>query len=175
MRIPTTALCLGALIAMSAFAASSIHEFQMKTLKGDTVSLGDYQGKVLLVVNVASRCGYTPQYEGLQKLHEKYADKGVVVMGFPANNFGSQEPGSDAEIQTFCQRNYGVSFPMFSKISVKGGDKHPLYQFLTKGGDEVPWNFTKFLVGKDGKVVRRFEPGVEPLSSELTAAIDKAL
>ena len=160
---------------MNAFAASSIHEFQMKTLKGDTVSLSDYQGKVLLVVNVASRCGYTPQYEGLQKLHEKYAGKGLVVMGFPANNFGSQEPGSDDEIQTFCKRNYGVSFPMFSKISVKGGDKHPLYQFLTAGGEEVPWNFTKYLVGKDGKVIRRFEPGVEPLSSDLTGAIDKAL
>lgn len=160
---------------MSAFAASSIHDFQMKSISGDTVSLSDYEGKVLLVVNVASRCGFTPQYEGLQALHEKYKDKGVVVMGFPANNFGAQEPGTDAEIKTFCSRTYGVDFPMFSKISVKGADKHPLYQFLTADGEEVPWNFTKFLIGKDGKVIRRFEPDVEPLSGDLTAAVDAAL
>ena len=160
---------------MSAFAASSIHDFQMKSLGGEPVSLSDYQGKVLLVVNVASRCGFTPQYEGLQALHQKYKDKGVVVMGFPANNFGGQEPGSDAEIRTFCSRTYGVDFPMFSKISVKGADKHPLYEYLTAGGEEVPWNFTKFLIGKDGKVIQRFAPDVEPMAGELAAAIDAAL
>jgi len=163
------------LIAMSALAASSIHDFEMKSINGETVSMADYDGKVLLVVNVASRCGFTPQYEGLQALHKKYQDKGLVVMGFPANNFGAQEPGTDAEIKTFCSRTYGVDFPMFSKISVKGADKHPLYQFLTAGGEEVPWNFTKFLIGKDGKVIRRFAPDVEPLAGELTGAIDQAL
>lgn len=160
---------------MSVFAASSVHDFEMKSISGDEVSLADYQGKVLLMVNVASRCGFTPQYEGLQALHERYKDKGVVVMGFPANNFGGQEPGSDAEIKTFCSRTYGVDFPMFSKISVKGADKHPLYQYLTAGGEEVPWNFTKFLVGKDGKVIKRFAPDVEPMAGELTSAIDAAL
>ncbi|MBI1358224.1 MAG: redoxin domain-containing protein [Acidobacteria bacterium] len=175
MRNSILTSSLGALIAMSALAASSIHDFTMKSIDGKETSLGSYDGKVVLVVNVASRCGYTPQYEGLEALYEKYKDKGVVVLGFPANNFGSQEPGSDAEIKTFCSRTYGVTFPMFSKISVKGSDKHPLYQYLTGGGEEVPWNFTKFLVGKDGKVIRRFEPGVEPMSAELTAAIDKAL
>jgi glutathione peroxidase len=170
-----TAVLLGALVAMSVFAASSVHDFEMKSISGDEVSLADYQGKVLLMVNVASRCGFTPQYEGLQALHERYKDKGVVVMGFPANNFGGQEPGSDAEIKTFCSRTYGVDFPMFSKISVKGADKHPLYQYLTAGGEEVPWNFTKFLVGKDGKVIKRFAPDVEPMAGELTSAIDAAL
>lgn len=175
MKTPLLSLSLGALLAMTAFAASSFHDFEMKSIGGDTVSLGDYEGKVVLVVNVASRCGFTPQYEGLQSLYEQYKDKGVVVVGFPANNFGAQEPGSDAEIKTFCTRNYGVTFPMFSKISVKGADKHPLYQFLTAGGEEVPWNFTKFLIGKDGKVIQRFAPDVEPLDGALTGAIDRAL
>lgn len=160
---------------MSLAAASSIHDFEMKAIDGETVSMADYEGKVLLVVNVASRCGFTPQYEGLQALHEKYDGKGLVVMGFPANNFGGQEPGTDAEIKAFCNRSYGVSFPMFSKISVKGADKHPLYEFLTASGEEVPWNFTKFLIGKDGQVIRRFEPDVEPLADELTGAVDSAL
>jgi glutathione peroxidase len=166
----------GVLLTMTAFAATSVHDFRMKSIDGKDVSLADYNGKALLIVNVASRCGYTPQYEGLQKLHDKYAAQGLVVMGFPANEFGAQEPGSDAEIATFCKRSYGVSFPMFSKIVVKGEGKHPLYQHLTSAtGAEIPWNFTKFLVGKDGKVIRRFEPKVDPLDGELTAAVEQAL
>ncbi len=162
--------------AMTLFAASSVHDFQMKSIDGKDVSLADYQGKTLLIVNVASRCGFTPQYEGLEALYEKYESKGLVVMGFPANNFGAQEPGSNAEIKTFCNREYGVTFPMFSKISVKGDDKAPLYQYLTgTTGQEIPWNFTKFLIDKDGKVIGAFAPDVEPLSPQLTAAIEKAL
>jgi glutathione peroxidase len=136
---------------------------------------------VVMIVNVASYCGYTPQYAGLETLYEKYKDQGFVVLGFPANNFGEQEPDSNAEIKTFCTRKYNVSFPMFAKISVKGEDKHPLYRFLTDKaanpatGGEVQWNFTKFLVGKDGKVVARFEPGVTPESAEVASAVEKAL
>lgn len=160
---------------MTLAAASSVNEFQMKTIDGETVSLSDYDGKVKLFVNVASRCGYTPQYEGLQALYEKYGDDGLVVLGFPANNFGAQEPGSDAEIKTFCTRDYGVSFPMFSKISVKGDDQHPLYRHLTTAtGQQIGWNFTKILVGKDGQVIKQFESKIEPMSDELTGAVEAA-
>lgn len=166
------------LIAMSipSAAANSVHEFSMKTIDGKTISLADYKGKVVLFVNVASRCGYTPQYAGLENLYKKYKDQGFVIVGVPANNFGGQEPGTDEEIKQFCTRTYNVTFPMLSKVSVKGGDITPLYAYLTsaKGGD-VKWNFTKFLVGKDGKVMERFEPGVAPESPELAAAIQKAL
>jgi glutathione peroxidase len=138
--------------------------------------LADYKGKVALVVNVASQCGYTPQYAGLESLYRKYKDQGFVILGFPANNFGAQEPGSNAEIKTFCSRNYSVDFPMFAKISVAGADKAPLYQYLTQtGGGEIKWNFTKFLVDRDGKVLRRFESGVEPESPELINAVESAL
>ncbi len=162
-------------MSASMFAASSVHEFTMNNLAGKPVSLADYKGKVVLVVNVASKCGYTPQYEGLEALYKKYKDKGLVVLGFPANNFGSQEPGTNDEIGAFCKSKYGVTFPMFAKISVKGDDKAPLYGFLTSTGGEIPWNFTKFLVGKDGKPMQRFASNVEPNSSELSAAIEKAL
>ena len=127
-------------------------------------SLAQFKGQVVLVVNVASQCGYTPQYEGLEKLYETYKSQGFVITGFPANNFGEQEPGTDAEIQTFCHSKYSVKFPLFSKISVAGADQAPLYKFLTdktanpKTGGEIQWNFTKFLVDRDGKVIRRFEP-----------------
>jgi glutathione peroxidase len=164
-----------ALMSASMFAASSIHEFTMNSLTGKPVPLGEYKGKVVLVVNVASKCGFTPQYEGLEKLYEKYKDRGLVVLGFPANNFMSQEPGTNEEIGAFCKSKYGVTFPMFSKISVKGDDKAPLYQFLTSNGKEIPWNFTKFLVDKDGKPIGRFDPKVTPDSPELTGAIEKAL
>ena len=130
---------------------------------------------MLLIVNVASKCGYTPQYAGLQSLYEKYRDQGLVVVGVPANNFGGQEPGSDADIKTFCTRNYNVSFPMMSKVSVKGADQTPLYQYLTEGSGDVKWNFTKFLVGKDGKVLTRFDSKVAPDSPELTSAVEQAL
>ena len=165
-----------AFITMSALAANSIHEFTMNSIDGKPTSLKSWQGKVVLVVNVASQCGYTPQYTGLEALYQKYKDKGLVIVGVPANNFGGQEPGTDEEIKTFCSRKYSVTFPMMSKVSVKGSDSAPLYQYLTtaKGGD-VKWNFTKFLVGKDGKVIERFEPKVAPESPELTAAIDAAL
>jgi glutathione peroxidase len=174
---------LGALLLMSsaAFAASSVHEFTMDAINGTPTPLASFKGKVLLVVNVASQCGYTYQYEGLQALYMKYKDQGLVVVGFPANNFGAQEPGSNAEIGAFCKSKFGVTFPMFSKISVKGSDKAPLYQFLTdpkanpKTGGEIPWNFTKYLVDRDGKVLARFDAPVEPESKELTSAIEAAL
>ena len=162
-------------MSASMFAASSVHEFTMNNLTGKPVSLADYKGKVLLIVNVASRCGYTPQYEGLEALYEKYKDKGLVILGFPANNFMGQEPGTNEEIGAFCKSKYGVTFPMFSKISVKGDDKAPLYQYLTTTGGEIPWNFTKFLIGKDGKPVQRYAPAVKPDSAELTGAIEKAI
>src|SRR6202790_1012180 len=174
---------LGAVFLMSsaAFAASSVHDFTMDLLNGTPTPLANFKGKVLLVVNVASQCGYTYQYEGLQALYLKYKDQGLVVVGFPANNFGAQEPGSNAEIGAFCKSKFGVTFPMFSKISVKGSDKAPLYQFLTdknanpKTGGEIPWNFTKFLVDRDGKVLARFDAPIEPTSKELTAAVEAAL
>lgn len=177
MRIPLGMLGLLAVAAMGA----SVHDFTMKAIDGKAVSLNQFKGQVMLVVNVASQCGFTPQYEGLEKLYETYKSQGFVITGFPANNFGEQEPGTDAEIQTFCKSKYGVTFPMFSKISVAGGDKAPLYRFLTdtaahpKTGGEIQWNFTKFLVDRDGKVIQRFEPSVEPLSKEVIAAVEAAL
>jgi glutathione peroxidase len=160
----------------AAFSASSVHEFTMNTIDGKPAPLSAYKGKVVLFVNVASKCGYTPQYTGLQSLYSKYKDKGLVIVGVPANNFGGQEPGTDAEIATFCSRTYNVTFPILSKVSVKGADAAPLYQYLTaNNGGDVKWNFTKFLVGKDGKPVQRFEPGVTPDSPELSMAIEKAL
>ena len=168
-------------MSSAAFAASSVHEFTMDAINGTPTPLANFKGKVLLVVNVASQCGYTYQYEGLQALYLKYKDQGLVVTGFPANNFGAQEPGSNAEIGAFCKSKFGVTFPMFSKISVKGSDKAPLYQFLTdknanpKTGGEIPWNFTKYLVDRDGKVLARFDAPVEPESKELTSAIETAL
>ncbi len=155
----------------------SIHAFTMKTIDGKDKSLADFRGQVLLVVNTASECGYTPQYEGLEALQDKLADRGFSVLGFPSNDFGGQEPGSDAEIASFCTTKFGVSFPMFSKIAVKGSGKDALYAFLTEGppAGEVKWNFEKFLIGKDGKVVGRFPSAVKPESDELLAAIEKAL
>jgi glutathione peroxidase len=152
------------------------HDFTVKTIRGEDKKLADYKGKVLLVVNVASQCGLTPQYAGLQALHEKYEDKGLRVLGFPANEFGGQEPGSNEEIATFCTTSYGVSFDMFAKVVVKGERIHPLFAWLTKetGGD-IKWNFGKFLIGKNGEILARFEPTVEPLSPEITQAIEKAL
>lgn len=161
-------------LAMTMLAAS-IHDYSMKTIDGQPAPLGDFKGKVVMVVNVASQCGYTPQYKGLESLYKKYKDQGFVIVGVPANNFGAQEPGSDAEIKTFCSRNYNVTFPMMSKVSVKGSDMTPLYAYLTKTGGDVKWNFTKFLIGKDGQVIKRFEPGVTPESAEVFSAIEAAL
>jgi glutathione peroxidase len=157
---------------------ANVHEFTMKTIDGAEKSLGDYAGQVLLVVNVASACGLTPQYAGIEALHRKLSARGFSVLGFPANDFGAQEPGTEAQIKEFCQSRYDVSFPMFAKITVKGASKHPLYAYLTTEAapaGEVAWNFGKFLVGKDGKVIRRFEPTVAPDAPELLSAIEAAL
>jgi glutathione peroxidase len=164
------------LFAMSAYGASTVHDFTMDALNGTPTPLSNFKGKVMLVVNVASQCGYTPQYEGLQALYAKYKGQGLVLAGFPANNFGGQEPGTNEEIGAFCKSKFGVTFPMFSKISVKGADKAPLYKFLTdKTGSEIQWNFTKFLVDRNGNIIKRFEPAVEPLSPEIVSAVEGAL
>ncbi|MFH2054594.1 MAG: glutathione peroxidase [bacterium] len=148
--------------------------YEFQSITGDTTSLADFKGKVILLVNVASRCGNTPQYEGLEKLYETYKDSGLVVIGFPANNFAGQEPGTNEAILEFCQSNYGVTFPMMAKISVKGEDKHPLYRYLTEESDypgEIGWNFAKFLLNRKGEVVARFEPKTQPLSDEIVGKI----
>lgn len=168
-------------MSASLFGASNVYEFTMNNIDGQPLPMASFKGKVMLIVNVASKCGFTPQYEGLEAVYEKYKDKGLVIVGFPANNFMAQEPGSNEEIKTFCSTKYSVKFPLYSKISVKGDDKAPLYQFLTdtganpKTGGEIKWNFTKFLVDRDGKVIARFEPAVKPDSPEVAAAIEKAL
>jgi glutathione peroxidase len=175
-------LLAGALLIMagSLFAASSIYTFTLNSIDGTPAPLANYKGKVVLVVNVASQCGYTPQYSALEATYQKYKDQGFVILGFPANNFGSQEPGTNEEIKTFCTRKYSVTFPMYSKISVKGADQAPLYAYLTKDtgpgitGD-IKWNFTKFLVDRNGNVIQRFEPAVTPDSKEVIAAIEKQL
>jgi glutathione peroxidase len=161
--------------------ANSIYNFTLKSIDGQPVHLASYHGKVLMLVNVASKCGYTPQYAGLESLYEKYKDRGLIIVGIPANNFASQEPGTDAEIKTFCRNKYNVSFPMMSKVSVLGEDKTPLYVFLTDksvnpqiGGD-IKWNFTKFLFDRNGKPVARFEPAITPDSPQVTAAVESAL
>jgi glutathione peroxidase len=156
----------------------NIYSFTLNDIDGKSVSLDQYKGKVLLIVNTASRCGYTPQYQSLQALYEKYQDKGLVVLGFPANNFNGQEPGSNEEIKSFCSLKFKTSFPMFSKISVKGEDIHPLYQYLTSQATmegPISWNFNKFIVDSKGQVIARFNSGVDPLSEEITSTIEKAL
>jgi glutathione peroxidase len=174
-------LILGVACASLAAQSKSIYDFTMKSIDGQQVSLGSYSGKVVLLVNVASKCGFTPQYAGLEALYTKYKDRGLVIVGIPANNFMSQEPGTDAEIKTFCTNKYNVTFPMMSKVSVKGDDKTPLYVFLTgKDTDpqfsgDIKWNFTKFLFDRSGKPVARFEPNVTPDSPQVTAAIEAAL
>ncbi len=163
------------LMSTALFGASNIYEFTMNSIDGQPLPLATFKGKVLLIVNVASFCGFTPQYEGLEAVYEKYKDQGFVIAGFPANNFGAQEPGTNEEIKTFCSRKYNVKFPIYSKISVVGPDKAPLYQFLTATGGEIKWNFTKFLIDRNGKVIARFESPVKPDSPEIVSAIEKAL
>ena len=158
----------------------SVYQYELNSLDGENISLSDFEGDILLIVNTASECGYTPQYEGLQELYESYSDNGFKVLGFPANNFGGQEPGTDEEIAQFCQANYGVSFPMFSKISVKGEDQHPLFNYLTSAENpdftgDISWNFEKFLIDRNGNVVRRFKSNVEPMSEELVSAVEENL
>ena len=159
----------------------TIHDVSLHTLQGDPASLGDYEGKTLLLVNVASKCGLTPQYEGLERLQKTYGDRGFTVLGFPCNQFGAQEPGSSEEIATFCSATYGVTFPMFEKLDVNGDDRHPLYEELTAFPDaegeagDIQWNFEKFLVGPDGAIVRRFRPMVDPEAPEVVDAIEASL
>lgn len=180
--------------------ANSFYDFNVSDIKGNPVKLDQYKGKALLVVNVASKCGLTPQYEGLESLYEKYHGQGLEVLGFPANEFLAQEPGSNSEIEEFCKATFGVKFPMFSKIVVKGEGQHPLYKYLTetkptavKNADssleeklagigqtrqkpnDILWNFEKFLIGKDGQVIARFNPDLAPNDAKLTAAIEQAL
>src|SRR5437870_2484877 len=165
-----------AMVFSMAFAASSVYDFTLNSIDGAPTSLSSYKGKVVLLVNVASKCGYTPQYAGLEKLYEKYKDQGFVILGVPANNFGGQEPGTNEEIKTFCSRNYNVTFPMMSKISVKGADTTPLYQYLTsKTGGDIKWNFTKFLIDRNGNIVSRYESSVTPESADMVKAIETAL
>jgi len=159
----------------------AIYDADVAALDGSPAQLGDYEGKALLIVNVASQCGLTPQYAGLQELHEQYADSGFAVLGFPCNQFGAQEPGTSDEIATFCETNYGVTFPLFSKIEVNGEDRHALYAELTAHADDegeagdIQWNFEKFLVSRDGEVVRRFRPATTPDDPELVSAIEDQL
>jgi len=159
----------------------NVLDFTMGTIDGDSVSLRTYEGDVLLIVNVASRCGFTSQYADLESLQREYGERGFRVLGFPANDFGGQEPGTDAEIKKFCTTTFGVTFDMFSKISVKGEEIHPLYEFLTskktnpRFGGEIQWNFQKFLVDEEGNIVGRFAPGVSPLGEELVSALEQVL
>ncbi|MGC6443932.1 MAG: glutathione peroxidase [Rubripirellula sp.] len=166
-------------------ASADDHEcalnFKAKTIDGKTVDLEDYEGKVVLIVNTASRCGLTPQYAGLQQMYEKYQGKGFVVLGFPCNQFGRQEPGTEAEIKQFCSANYNVSFPMFSKIDVNGGEAAPIYKYLTSqdtkpaGKGDISWNFEKFLIDRDGQLVGRYAPRTKPDDADLVKAVEAEL
>ena len=177
----TLFLMLLLLPALALAASKSVYDFTLNSIDGQPSPLSSFKGKVVMLVNVASKCGYTPQYSALESTYEKYKDRGLVIVGIPANNFGAQEPGTNEEIKTFCSRKYNVTFPMMAKVSVKGLDQTPLYQFLTDKtlnpttGGEIKWNFTKFIFDRDGNAIARFEPEVTPDSSQVTAAIEKAL
>jgi glutathione peroxidase len=174
-------LCMLFCAATLVAAEKTVHDFTLNSIDGQPAPLAAYKGKVVLLVNVASKCGFTPQYSALESTYEKYKDRGFVIVGIPANNFGAQEPGSNQEIKTFCSSKYHVTFPMMAKVSVKGDDMTPLYQFLTdkssnpQSGGEIKWNFTKFLIGPDGRVITRFEPEITPDSPQVTSAIEEAL
>jgi len=174
-------ICLLFCAAAVMAADKSVFDFALNSIDGQPAPLAAYKGKVVLLVNVASRCGFTPQYAALESTYEKYKERGLVIVGIPANNFGAQEPGTNQEIKTFCTSKYNVTFPMMAKVSVKGDDITPLYQFLTDKsahphtGGEIQWNFTKFLIGPDGRVITRFEPEITPDSPQVTSAIEKAL
>jgi glutathione peroxidase len=182
MNLIRTLLVTSTALAMTAplhAEEPKLYSVPLKDIDGKDTSLKAFEGKVILAVNVASRCGNTPQYSGLQALHEKFKDKGLVVVGFPSNDFGGQEPGTNAEVKEFCTSKYRVTFPMMDKVQVKGADKHPLYQELSGPSSPFPgdvkWNFGKFLIGRDGKVAARFEPKVKPESDEVVKAIEAAL
>jgi glutathione peroxidase len=173
------AFLAGLFLMQAVIQAAPIYDIPVKDIDGKTTSLAPYKGKVLLVVNVASKCGYTPQYEGLEAIQKKYQSKGFEVLGFPCNQFGSQEPGTNEEIKQFCSSKYNVTFPLFDKIEVNGPGRHPLYSTLA--GKESPypgdikWNFNKFLIGRDGKIIKRFDSKAKPESAEVTEAIEAAL
>ena len=159
---------------------TSIYDFKVETLEGGTQDFADYKDKVLLIVNTASKCGFTPQYEGLEQLYQQYQDQGLVIIGFPCNQFGHQEPGAADEIGAFCQKNYGVSFPMMAKVDVNGNDAHPVYNWLKsqQGGfliDAIKWNFTKFLLGRDGQVIKRYASTTKPedIKADIEAALER--
>jgi glutathione peroxidase len=185
--LPMTIVCIAFLTGCSCSSKAketslkSIYKIEVQTITGETVKLEKYKGKTLLIVNTASKCGFTGQYEGLQKLYETYGDRGLVILGFPSNDFMKQEPGSNDEIASFCKKNYGVTFPMFEKITVKGDEQHPLYAFLTSKetnpghSGKISWNFNKFLISPDGKVIGRFGSRTKPSDEKLVSAIEKVL
>jgi glutathione peroxidase len=179
MKIAILSLATMIMTSLSTFAADSLYDIPLKDIDGKDASLKPYQGKVILIVNVASKCGFTPQYTALETAYEKYSSQGLVVCGFPCNQFKQQEPGTDAEIKQFCTSKYNVTFPMFDKLDVNGENRHPLYVALAGKDSPFPgdihWNFTKFLVGRDGKIVARFDSKVKPDSPEVTQAIETAL
>ncbi len=180
-RFLTLMLCATMTYCAHAAEPSGPLDFKVPSIDGQTVNLEDYQGKVVLIVNVASQCGLTPQYTGLQSLYDQYKDQGFVVLAFPSNQFGAQEPGTEAEIKEFCSTKYNVTFPMFSKVDVNGSDAAPLYKHLTAqdappiGSGKISWNFEKFLIGRDGKVVNRFSPRAKPTDAEVVKAIETQL
>jgi glutathione peroxidase len=180
-RLLALMICMTMAVSAHSDEPKNALNFQVVSIDGDKTNLEDYRGKVVLVVNVASACGLTPQYTGLQELYEKYKDQGFVVLGFPSNQFGAQEPGTDSEIKTFCSTKYNVSFPMFSKVDVNGANAVPLYKHLTSqdappvGSGKISWNFEKFLIGRDGKLVNRFSPRTKPTDGEVIKAVEAQL
>tara|TARA_R110000868_G_scaffold306734_1_gene568032 strand:+ start:60487 stop:61029 length:543 start_codon:yes stop_codon:yes gene_type:complete len=180
MKIILTVILTSMLTFLNTNKVDSLYDFPVTDIDGKEMALEDYKGKVILIVNVASKCGYTPQYEGLQAIYEEYKDQGLVIVGFPANNFKGQEPGTEEDIKEFCTLTYGVTFPMTSKVSVVGEDQDPLFSYLTSQPNkdfegEIKWNFEKFLVDREGNLIRRFRSAVKPDSKELTAAIKDVL
>jgi glutathione peroxidase len=177
IRCPISPLAEGQRLLNKSPAMTALERVPLRTIDGNSATLGDYAGKVRLIVNVASRCGLTPQYEGLEALYRRYRDRGFEVLAFPANEFGAQEPGTDSEIKTFCSTNYDVTFPLFSKIVVKGPARHPLYDLLTEvpPSAEISWNFEKFLIDRQGNPVARFSPQTKPDAEPLVSAIEREL
>jgi len=180
MKTIITILSIIGMMSINAGQEVSVHDFEIKTINGEELSLETYKGNVILIVNTASECGYTPQYEALQSVYQSYKDEGLVILGFPANNFGGQEPGSEEEIMQFCQVNYGVTFPLSAKVSVLGDDIDPLFNFLTSQDNQsftgdIKWNFEKFLINKEGELVKRFRSKIKPDSKELITSIESEL
>ncbi len=168
------------MMSVNATQDKTVYDFEITSIDGNQIDLYDYKGKVLLIVNTASECGYTPQYEALQDIYDRYRDDGFVIIGFPANNFGGQEPADDEEILQFCQMNYGVTFPLSTKVSVKGDDIHPLFRYLTEQENDsftgdIKWNFEKFIIDKEGKLIKRFRSNVKPDSKEIISSIENEI